>query len=158
MPAKVYFHEGFYNGDTRTQFFSDFLALTTEEFDLLFDFITKVKLGGYIEGKNKPSWIEDDGSEIKSVALKSYKTCKLWHYHVGPYKKIPFISGKIRDINLSGRKSAAIVHYKWFDAGQTKLFIIAFSSEHKPYPKPNDSYNPLSMRSGLTFLNKLIEM
>mgnify|MGYP003518360242 CR=1 FL=1 len=48
MPAKVYFHEGFYNGDTRTQFFSDFLALTTEEFDLLFE-----KLVGLVDESKK---------------------------------------------------------------------------------------------------------
>ncbi|WP_148709212.1 hypothetical protein [Pantoea agglomerans] len=157
MPAEVFFHNKFKGSTARTTFFSDYLALLPSEDNLLSDFIIKVKLGMDLEGRNKSSWTDTNDAEMKSLKLTSYKLCKLWHYHAGPFTGLgSFTSKNVRMTNLSGQTSAAVVHYKWYDSAQTKLVIIAFSPVHKPFPGANDVGNPLSLRSGLLLSNDLI--
>lgn len=158
MPALVHYHKLFYEGKKRTNFFSDFTELLPHELEVLFSFIAKVKSGQPIEGKNKTSWTDENGQEINSVTFTSYKTCKLWHCHVGPFTAVPYKAQEnIRVLNLKGKTSSAIVHYKWYDVERTKLIIIAFSPKHKPYPKPDHEDNPLPQRGGLILSNNLVD-
>lgn len=156
MPAEVFFHVDFFNSDSRSKYFADLLSLTDEEEALLFNFAILVKLGQRLEGKNKNSWTNEHGVDVKSVSLKYYKTNDLWHYHTGPYKDKPFYYGTIRNINLQGKTSDAVVHYKWYDKAKTKLIILAFSPTHRPFPKPGDKPNPLNNRSGLLFTKNIV--
>ncbi|HGM7061160.1 TPA: hypothetical protein ACKP7K_004689 [Serratia marcescens] len=158
MPAIVYFHKSFHEGSVRTKYFSDYLSLKDDEKFLLFHFITHVKLGNLLPGKNKTSWTNTKGEEILSSSVIGYKSCKLWHYHVGPHSNNNTLHKKgIRDINLEGETSGAVVHYKWYDpSSKEKLIIIAFSPLHDPFPKPRDRNNIIPNRSGAVKLEDLI--
>lgn len=157
MPANVYYHKSFYEGSSRTEFFSDYLSLYSNEKQLLFHFITLVKLGNLLPGKNKTSWTNTVGEEILSSSVIGYKSCKLWHYHLGPHSNNSLYKKGIREINLKGETSAAIVHYKWYDPStMKKLIIIAYSPSHDPFPQPRDQGNTITGRSGFVKSDDLI--
>ena len=160
MPAKVYFHGDFYNGSWRCGKFSDLSKLSVEEAELLYEFAMAVEDGEPVSGKNKESWILDDGSSIPNRA--GYKSSLLWHYHLGPYseKLDPLCCTGVRDRNVNGRRSGPIVHYKWLDPSFKKeMLIIAFSPDHVPFPSPQIKNNHLNLRSGyiLDRNNKIVE-
>lgn len=150
MPAEVFYHKDFRSSSEKSIYFTDFLSLNTQQLDLLGDFIVAVKFGDALKGKNKPSWTDTNNVNISSLALTYYKSCNLWHYHIGPFAThIVKTESKIRILNILGQTSSAIVHYKWYDPStKKKLLIIAFSSVHNPFPDPKDINNPLSKRSG----------
>lgn len=157
MPALVSYHKDFYEGVERNEYFSDFSRLSEKEADFLCSFITNVKLGFLLDGKNKESWKNDNGEDIFDA--KTYKSCKLWHHHIGPYLDIINDNkSKIRNINLLGKTSGPIVHYKWYNEEKKHLIIVAFSSKHKPYPSSKNKNNPLGKRSGLIISSNLISV
>ncbi|MEZ8013703.1 hypothetical protein AB4307_03210 [Vibrio sp. 10N.261.52.C2] len=154
MPAKVFYHVDFYNGDWRCDKFSDFGKLTTGEALRLAEFVTTVEDGDVLPGKNKESWLRDDGTEISERI--GYRTNKLWHYHAGPYSQAidPIRSDLIRNRNVDGHRSGPVVHYKWLDPSvKSELLILAFSPQHTPFPVPRNNPNHLDQRGGI-LLNK----
>ena len=160
MPADIYFHKQFKFGNIKTEFFTDYLNLSENEFDLLLDFIEMVQEGDSISGRNIMTGQDIHGAII-SVA---YNNCALWHYHVGPYNDPEKFSNcvvapkKIRDLYWVGKTSKAVVHYKWYDPStKKKLVILAFSPKHNPFPDPKDKSNPLPKRGGGLFRNEDIE-
>lgn len=150
MPAQVYYHKSFFKSRSKCEHFKDYLALEPAELNLLVDFVSDVKHGVALDGRNKPSWLDKNQKEILSVKFRYYKTCKLWHYHLGPFSTTPpKVKTKIRVMNIDGKTSSAIIHYKWYNEDMKELIIIAFSPIHDPFPEPDYINNPLKSRSGL---------
>ncbi|WP_223878565.1 hypothetical protein [Pectobacterium versatile] len=124
---------------------------------LLSLFVLDVEDGKLLRGKNKPSWTDTNGNEIS--ILIGYKSGGHWHYHIGPYNpnSTP-TQAKIRDLNMAGATSAAIIHYRWFDpTAKKKLIILSFGPTHRRFPKTRQSPNHLISRGGLICFNKLIK-
>ena len=111
MPAIVYYHPDFISGNYRGEKF----CLTSNcEAGLLTLFVLDVEDGKLLRGKNKPSWTDTNGDEIS--ILIGYKAGGHWHYHIGPYDpNSTSTQAKIRDLNISGATSAAVIHYRWYD-------------------------------------------
>lgn len=154
MPTTVFYHNDFLNGNWRCNKFSDFSKLTPQETIHLANFVLDVEFGEPVSGKNKESWLRDDGSEIPERI--GYKTNKLWHYHAGPFSThtAPLVTNSVRERNISGYTSGAVVHYKWLDPSTKKeMLVIAFSPQHIPFPFPRSNPNPLDARGGI-LINK----
>ncbi|EAO2083273.1 hypothetical protein E2A72_17060 [Salmonella enterica] len=162
MPAQVAFHRDFYYGKHRSTYFCDFPMLNADPLNpnneaLFFStFVADVKNGNLLDGKNKDSYSDSFGKELP--LLIGYKASKLWHCHVGPFDySTSYLQKKIRELNLGGLTSAAIVHYKWYDPStKTKLIIISFSPIHTPFPGTDMKPNHLLSRGGLLFSHQII--
>ena len=162
MPAIVYYHPDFISGNYRGEKFCDFSLLTNDltsncEAGLLTLFVLDVEDGKLLRGKNKPSWTDTNGDEIS--ILIGYKAGGHWHYHIGPYDpNSTSTQAKIRDLNISGATSAAVIHYRWYDpTTKKKLIILSFGPKHRKFPKSRELPNHLTSRGGLISFGKLIK-
>lgn len=161
MPAIVYFHPDFISGSYRGEKFCDFSRLINNntsdcEAALLSLFVIDVEDGKLLRGKNKPSWTDSDGLEIS--ILIGYKSGGHWHYHIGPHDPNSTADQcKIRDLNLNGETSAAVIHYRWYDpTTKGKLIILSFGPKHVKFPRNRELPNHLVSRGGLISIVKLI--
>jgi hypothetical protein len=152
MPAIVYFHKSFIDGDYRCEKFSDFGLLTENEVLFLANFVLDVEDGVRLKGVNKRSWIDRSGNDIPG--REGYKSSGLWHYHIGPFNSTPATASynlnKIQHENLYGQCSGPIIHYKWLDPSIKKnLLVISYSPEHIPFPGPLSKPNHIVSRGGM---------
>ena len=146
MPVKeVWLHKTFFIGRHDNDIFRDFSKLSDSEFDLVEDFFLTVTSGEGLKGRNKPSWLNKHGQEIKdSVA---YKQCNVWHYHAGPHSPdADVLTKNIRAKNLGDNTSDAVIHYTWHGKEQDVIVILGFSPQHEKFPMPKDPQNVLRQR------------
>ncbi len=99
--------------------------------------------GAEHEGLNKPSWI-NDGKVIK--AAHSYQKNNVWHYHCGPYTKVPpnhKMTDSVLSENNNGKPSSEIYHYA---KHQDVIIVLGFSRTHIPFPAADSKTNPIRAR------------
>jgi hypothetical protein len=150
MPATVYFHKSFLDGEYRCEKFSDFGLLTEYEVFSLANFVLDVEDSVKLKGVNKRSWVNKLGNDIPG--REGYKSSGLWHYHIGPFHSIADASNakKIQDENFYGQTSGPIIHYKWLDPSIKKnLIVISYSPTHIPFPEPLSKPNHIVSRGGM---------
>lgn len=145
MPVdNVVFLQPFYFGKSNDNYFVDFEHLSDAQMDLILEFADNVLTGSSLRGRNKPSWLDRHGNDIKKSI--SYKSCNLWHYHAGPHSQnLQPLTPNIRVQNLGDHISDAIIHYTWL-YGTNDIVILAFSPQHTKFPLPNDKMNVLRSR------------
>ncbi|EKO3798900.1 hypothetical protein NTE28_001334 [Vibrio harveyi] len=146
MPVdKVWLHNSFQNGSVNNEYFKDFQYFNEAEIDLLLEFIDAVIEGKPLKGRNKPSWHDSSGSDIK--VARGYKESNVWHYHAGPFtESAQLTTSNIRQANYAKNTSDAVFHYTWRGTEQTELIILGFSPQHETFPLPSDKGNPLRNR------------
>jgi hypothetical protein len=131
---KVTLHASFEYGNNNSKYFKDYPFLTEKEELSVVRFMNKVVNNQPLTGKNKPSWLYDDGGEIQGSIF--YKDNEYWHYHSGPSynQKQPIKAMTINlGLNISGLVSPEIIHYKKISS--TEVNIVGFSPEHEPFPQ-----------------------
>lgn len=79
----VQLSQDFISGTLDSDMFRDIPFMSDDELKCLYQFMKDVEANVPLAGKNKPSWKNDDKSEISNSGL--YKEGKHWHYHCGPY-------------------------------------------------------------------------
>lgn len=139
---KVELHVAFQDGTLNSCEFKDLKNLNTDEIRLLTTFITKVTKEESLVGKNKPSWLNDQGEKIEDT--DAYEEGNYWHYHCGPYSDSSCLQVMTFNLNFNpkGMTSNAVIHYQKEKDG--KVVIVGFSPTHLPFPKSDDPHdNPL---------------
>jgi hypothetical protein len=133
----VNLHAEFEFGTKNTKYFKDYSLLTAQQELSVVRFMNKVVNGQPLTGKNKPSWLYDDGAEITGSSF--YKENLYWHYHSGPSysPKQPIKSMTINlGLNISGLTSPEIIHYQ--KVTPNEVLIVGYSPEHDPFPQQNN--------------------
>lgn len=143
MFVTVDFHSLFLQGTCNSDSHVDYPHLTSDEQDRLDDFIEGVLDQLQLDGRNKESFTDNDGTPIEA---EEYQLHGLWHYHAGPY----LIAGTHKTApslptNLRGSGSQPVIHYVK-DPGKDRIIVIGFSRAHNPFPRSGDKRNPLSYR------------
>lgn len=143
MFVTVDFHPLFLKGTCNSDSHVDYPRMTPEERDRLDDFIDGVLEQQELDGRNKESFTDNDGTLIEA---EEYQLHGLWHYHAGPYRSV----GTHKTLpslptNLRGSGSKPVVHYIK-DPGKDRIIVTGFSRAHNPFPKSGDTRNPLSFR------------
>lgn len=133
----------FASGSLNEAEFVDLPFMKEEHVKALQKFISRLANGEGLEGKNKPSWLNDNLDEIKNT--QSYKDNNYWHYHCGPgysNSSLKSITYNL-NMNLDGMTSPEVIHYQKESDGT--ILIVGFSPEHIPFPTSDDpNYdNPL---------------
>lgn len=128
----VVLNEDFEYGTLDNVFFKDLKFLSKEQIASLSVFIDKVSKGQPLVGKNKPSWLSDDGSELPYT--ETYKYYGYWHYHCGPTYASTLSYSMTHDlrINLNGLTSSEVIHYTREEDGS--IVVQAYSPQHTPFP------------------------
>ncbi|MFZ7173999.1 hypothetical protein ACLSYX_04095 [[Pasteurella] aerogenes] len=144
MEITIQLSKSFQKGSLNTLFFKDIPFMTDDELRLLFDFMQQVSSKKRLRGKNKPSW-QDDNLDIIPGTDK-YQQNNIWHYHCGPYADTAILNlmGELK-LNLNGETSGPVIHYQ--KVTDNHILILAFSPLHEPFPREQDSSNPLIERS-----------
>ena len=142
----VLFHPTFLYGHSDKPYAVDVRYMTEVEIQTMLDWVEAILKGAPHPGKNKPSWISDDGSKLKGTDL--YETFKVWHYHCGPYENQAGEPCQWTDntlaTNFLGKTSAQVFHY----AKQGDTIVLAgYSRVHNPFPDPKSRSNPLRTRA-----------
>ncbi|WGE47219.1 hypothetical protein [Actinobacillus equuli] len=139
---KVDISSHFKSGNLQTPYFVDLPFLNDETKRLIADFIADVIEGKPLEGINKPSWVNRNYDELETAG--EYKTYNCWHYHIGPHiGKTTSLQIPLK-LNLSGSASSAILHYQ--KISEDHICILAYSPKHIPFPRFNQTNNPIMNR------------
>lgn len=138
--------EAFRTGSLNSAMFKDVPQMDDSELRCLYQFMQNVQAGMPLCGKNKPSWKNDNKSEIPNSG--AYKAGKYWHYHCGPYnptdtKNYPEIL--YLEMNIQGKTSKAVIHYQ--KISKNHIFIVGYSPEHVPFPSAAALFNPILQRA-----------
>ncbi|WP_337155250.1 hypothetical protein [Proteus terrae] len=139
---RVELHVAFQDGNLNSSEFKDLKNFSDEEIRLLTTFISNVTNEKSLVGKNKPSWLNDNGEKIADT--DAYEDGNYWHYHCGPYNESARIQAVTFNLNFNplGLTSNAVIHYQKENDG--KILIVGFSPTHLPFPKSDDPHeNPL---------------
>ncbi|EKO3973347.1 hypothetical protein FNO25_001318 [Vibrio fluvialis] len=144
MPLKsLYLHNKFYYGNTDTDWFKDYVFIKGEDLTAFVSFLFSCLNGKKLQGRNKPSWLDDKGQNIR--ACPKYRKCKIWHYHSGPHaKSAKYYTNNIRVQNLGENTSNAVIHYSWLSPDS--VVILAYSPKHNPFPKEDSRSNKIRSR------------
>lgn len=144
----VSFHHSFHYGKSNSKKFTDLAYLSDQHFTLLSSFVSDVLEGNPLRGRNKPSWLDQQGNIIPQAKL--YQDGNIWHYHVGEHDlTLPAKTPDIYTVNLKGQVSPEVVHYTWRGSSQGELVVLGFSPYHIPFPNTTDRKNPLRTRIGV---------
>lgn len=143
-------------GELNTLYFKDIKFFNDKEKEAFIDFIEKVKQNSELAGKNKPSWKDDSWNDI--LGTTRYEKLNCWHYHSGPSydKKKYVVKVKGLALNLDGDTSAEVIHYLKIE--ENTIFIQVFSPKHEPFPKVNDTPNPILDRTSEQEIVELSEV
>ena len=77
----VQLSQDFKTGNLDSDMFRDIPKMSDEELKCLFQFMKDIEARNPLLGKNKPSWKNDNKSEIPNSG--TYKAGNHWHYHCG---------------------------------------------------------------------------
>lgn len=133
-------------GKLNNDMFKDIPYMNDDELKCLFQFLKDVESCKLLIGKNKPSWKNDDKSEIPGSG--AYKEGKHWHYHCGPYQvdtKKSYKEVQYLEMNIQGKPSKAVIHYQ--KISKNHIFIVGYSPNHIPFPSAAALLNPILQRS-----------
>lgn len=124
--------EAFESGSLNGPHFYDLAFLSQTQQETLFTFIAAVSCGAILQGKNKPSWENNDLSD--AAYCQTYKALQCWHYHCGPGYRSGRVHRFTYDLrrNLYGSTSKAAIHYrKVADTdGEIEVLILGFAPKH----------------------------
>ena len=97
----VSFHHSFHYGKSNSKKFTDLAYLSDQHFTLLSSLVSDVLEGNSLRGRNKPSWLDQQGNIIPQAKL--YQDGNIWHYHVGEHDlTLPAKTPDIYTVNLKG--------------------------------------------------------
>lgn len=139
---KVDISSHFKNGTLYTPYFIDFPQLDQATKSLIADFVADVIEGKALEGINKPSWVNQNNDELETA--KEYQDANCWHYHIGPYSMRAKVLQTSLKLNLNGSSSKAVLHYQ--KLSEEHICILAYSPKHIPFPRFEQSNNPIMSR------------
>ncbi|GAB7129731.1 hypothetical protein JCM19000A_42390 [Silvimonas sp. JCM 19000] len=138
MP-RAFLQDGFVTGDkngTEPDYLVDFAYLDFEQQMALERFLTRYRAGELQEGKNKPSFEDDDGGVLSFA--KEYQTFHVWHYHCGPWRLHGAFQFTLAHLprNLAGKRCGPVIHYVRRQSGQ-EITVIGLGYDHvDPFPRP----------------------
>lgn len=124
--------EAFEFGELNGPHFYDFPNLTESQQDIIIQFIADVSSGAILQGKNKPSYENNDLSDAEYC--QTYRELECWHYHCGPEYKVGRFQRFTHDLNrnLYGDTSDAAIHYRKIvnPEGEVEILILGFAPRH----------------------------
>lgn len=124
--------EAFEFGELDGPHFYDFPQLVEAQQEIIFKFMYDVSKGAILEGKNKPSYENNDLSDAEHC--QTYKDLDCWHYHCGPTYRSGRNHKFTHDLNrnLYGSTSDAAIHYRKIvnTDGDVEILILGFAPKH----------------------------
>ncbi len=138
---KVNISADFRYGTNNNDEFKDLPYLNEEQRQFFTLFVESVANDKPLIGKNKTSWQDNQGKNIPETEF--YQQHHFWHYHSRPYKtgETPECYTYNLEWNIKGLTSSAIIHYQ--KLSEQDITLLAYSPKHIPFPKIQDSNNPL---------------